>query len=100
LKDVRATAAPLSTVNVWCTVQGYADQLDLSHIKPHDFRRFVGTQLAKQDIRKAQKALDHKRIDTTAQHYGLKVAKAEISARCGHGFMSNASSSATTLVRY
>jgi integrase len=67
----RASAAPLSTVNVWCTVQGYADQLELSHIKPHDFRRFMGTQLAKQDIRKAQKALGHTRIDTTAQHYVL-----------------------------
>ncbi len=59
------------TVNVWCTVQGYADQIGLSHIKPHDFRRFVGTQLAKRDICKAQKALGHKRIDTTAQHYVL-----------------------------
>ncbi len=67
----RASTAPLSTVNVWCTVQGYADQIGLSHIKPHDFRRFVGTQLAKRDIRKAQKALGHKRIDTTAQHYVL-----------------------------
>ncbi len=35
------------------------------------FRHFVGTQLAKRDIRKAQKALGHKRIDTTAQHYVL-----------------------------
>jgi hypothetical protein len=31
----------------------------------------VGTQLAKKDIRKAQKALGHKRIDTTAKHYIL-----------------------------
>ncbi len=66
-----ASAKPLSPVTVWCTVQGYADQLDLSHIKPHDVRRFVGTQLARRDIRKAQKALGHKRIDTTAQHYVL-----------------------------
>ncbi len=48
-----------------------AGQVELSHIKPHDFRRFVGTQLAKHDIRKAQKALGHKRIDTTARHYVL-----------------------------
>ncbi len=59
------------TVNVWCTVQGYADQVGLSHIKPHDVRRCVGMQLATRDIRKAQKALGHKRIDTTAQHYVL-----------------------------
>jgi integrase len=63
------TAAPLSTVNVWCTVHGYADQVGLSHVKPHDFRRFVGTQLAKRDIQKAQKALGHKRIATRAQQY-------------------------------
>ena len=50
-------------------VQGYADQVGLSQIKPHDVRPFVGTQLAKRDIRKAQKALGHTRIDTTAQHY-------------------------------
>jgi hypothetical protein len=31
----------------------------------------MGMQLAKRDIRKAQKALGHKRIDTTAQHYVL-----------------------------
>ena len=48
-----------------------AHQCQLLHLKPHDFRRFVGTQLARQDIRKAQMALGHKRIDTTAQHYGL-----------------------------
>jgi integrase len=45
--------------------------IGLAHVKPHDVRRFVGTQLAKRDIRKAQKALGHKRIDTTAQHYVL-----------------------------
>lgn len=45
--------------------------LGLSHIKPHDFRRFVGTQSARKDIRQAQKALGHKRIDTTARHYVL-----------------------------
>lgn len=58
-------------MNVWCTVQGYADQVGLSHIKPHDVRRFVGTQLVKRDIRKAQKALGHKHIDTTARQYVL-----------------------------
>jgi integrase len=43
----------------------------MEHIKFHDFRRFVGTQLAVQDIRKAQKALGHKRIDTIISHYVL-----------------------------
>lgn len=67
----RLTAKPMSAPTVWRVVQHYALQCGLEHIKPHDFRRFVGTQLAKVDIRKAQKALGHKRIDTTAQHYVL-----------------------------
>ena len=67
----RLTARAMSSPSVWRIVQRYAGELGLSHIKPHDFRRFVGTQLAAQDIRKAQKALGHKRIDTTASHYVL-----------------------------
>ena len=67
----RASDKAMSGVAVWRTVQTYAQTCGLSHIKPHDFRRFVGTQLAAHDIRKAQKALGHKRIDTTAAHYVL-----------------------------
>jgi integrase len=67
----RASTAPMSAVSVWRTVQHYAVLVGLAHVKPHDFRRFVGTQLAKGDIRRAQKALGHKRIDTTARHYVL-----------------------------
>jgi integrase len=67
----RITSEPLTSTSVWRVVCAYAEQAGLGHIKPHDFRRFVGTQLAKSDIRKAQKALGHKRIDTTARHYVL-----------------------------
>lgn len=65
----RAQDKPLTTAAAWQIVQRYAKACSLEHIKPHDFRRFVGTQLATRDIRKAQKALGHKRIDTTARHY-------------------------------
>lgn len=67
----RPTGKPISAVGAWQVVQQYAEALGLSHIKPHDFRRFVGTELAKKDVRKAQKALGHKRIDTTVRHYVL-----------------------------
>jgi site-specific recombinase XerD len=67
----RATARPLSARAVEQLVEQYATACKLPHVKPHDFRRFVGTQLARRDIRQAQKALRHKRIDTTAQHYVL-----------------------------
>jgi integrase/recombinase XerD len=55
----------------WRAVQRYAQHVGLAHVKPHDFRRFVGTELARRDIRLAQKALGHKRIETTARHYVL-----------------------------
>lgn len=62
------TTDHLSEAGVWLVVHKYAKQCDLAHVKPHDFRRIVGTQLAKQDIRKAQKALGHKSIEVTARH--------------------------------
>jgi len=67
----RATAKPMSPTAVWQAVQRYAAAVGLRHVKPHDFRRFVGTELAKRDIRQAQKALGHARIETTAKHYVL-----------------------------
>ena len=54
----------------------YTDEAGLDDVKPHDFRRFVGTQLARNDIRQAQKALGHKRLETTARHYVLDELEA------------------------
>lgn len=62
---------PIRPVSAWELVQRYAKAVGLEHIKPHDFRRFVGTELAKKDIRLAQKVLRHKNIQTTAKHYDL-----------------------------
>jgi integrase/recombinase XerD len=67
----RMTERPLSPAAVWQIVRRYAGDAGLSDVKPHDFRRFVGTQLARKDIRQAQKALGHKRLETTARHYVL-----------------------------
>ncbi len=70
-RGARPTARPLSAVAVWRIVRKYSIEAGLVDVKPHDFRRFVGTQLARIDIRKAQKALGHKRLETTARHYVL-----------------------------
>jgi integrase/recombinase XerD len=67
----RLTARPLSARAIEYLVAEYARACKLQHVTPHDLRRFLGTILAKQDIRRAQKALRHKRIDTTATHYVL-----------------------------
>jgi integrase len=67
----RPTTAPLSVSSAWRVVHKYALQCGLPHVKPHDFRRFVGTELAKRDLRQAQKALGHQRLETTVQHYVL-----------------------------
>ncbi|HRW10949.1 MAG TPA: tyrosine-type recombinase/integrase [Caldilineaceae bacterium] len=70
-RGARCTGRPMSAVAIWRCVRKYATESGLDTVKPHDFRRFVGTQLARKDIRQAQKALGHKRIETTARHYVL-----------------------------
>jgi len=70
-KGHRPTTRPMHLSAAWRAVQRYAQRAGLAHVKPHDFRRFVGTELARRDIRLAQKALGHKRIETTARHYVL-----------------------------
>jgi integrase/recombinase XerD len=67
----RISTRPLSRKSIWQIVKQAAEAAGLDHVKTHDLRRFVGTQLAKVDIRKAQKTLRHKRIETTATHYVL-----------------------------
>jgi integrase/recombinase XerD len=69
--DRNPSEKPITRQSAWEMVQRYATAVGLQHIKPHDFRRFVGTQLAKRDIRLAQNQLGHKRIETTAQNYML-----------------------------
>lgn len=67
----RWTSRPMTAQAIELLINQYAALAGLAHVKPHDFRRFVGTQLAREDIRKAQKALGHKSIETTARHYVL-----------------------------
>lgn len=76
--DDRLSAEHLSTVSLWRIVRAYASQCGLEHIKVHDFRRFVGTQLAKKNPHAAQKALGHKDISTTFNNYVLSDLEAGI----------------------
>lgn len=69
--DRAPSTKPITRQSAWEMMQRYAAMVGLEHIKPHDFRRYVGTQLAKRDIRLAQNQLGHKRIETTAQSYVL-----------------------------
>jgi integrase/recombinase XerD len=72
----RIAERPMSAVAIWRVVRKYADEAGLTDVKPHDFRRFVGTQLARNNLRMAQKALGHKRLETTARHYILDELEA------------------------
>ncbi|GIK75760.1 MAG: tyrosine recombinase XerD [Chloroflexota bacterium] len=72
----RVSARPMSAVAIWRVVRKYANAAGLDAVKPHDFRRFVGTQLARTNLRHAQKALGHKRLETTARHYILDELEA------------------------
>jgi integrase/recombinase XerD len=66
--QARASAEPLSRTSAWRLVQRYAQQVGLAGVKPQDFRRFVGCALTcRRGLRQAQRALGHKRIETTVQ---------------------------------
>lgn len=68
----RPTANQITESGLWKMIVKYAGRCGLQYVKPHDLRRFVGTQLtATGDIRKAQKALGHRSIEVTARHYVL-----------------------------
>ncbi len=66
--DSRPLTKPISKVGAWKTIKRVFEQQGVPNVKPHDLRRFVGTQLAKTDIRNAQRALGHKRIETTVKY--------------------------------
>jgi integrase len=70
-KGSRPTGRPMHLSSAWRVVARYARQRGLQHVSPHSFRRFVGTELAQRDLRQAQRALGHARIETTARHYVL-----------------------------
>jgi integrase len=67
----RLSDQPLTRQGVWQIIKGYVTRVGLPEAKPHDLRRFVGTQLAKVNPRMAQKVLRHKSIETTFKHYVL-----------------------------
>ncbi|MCC6456469.1 MAG: tyrosine-type recombinase/integrase [Caldilineaceae bacterium] len=75
-RGARLSNRPISPTATWKVVRKYAEEAGLEDVKPHDFRRFVGTQLARTNIRNAQKALGHKRLETTARHYILDELEA------------------------
>jgi len=78
----RLTEQPLSAVSIRAIIKAYAravgmiDEEGKVPVKPHDFRRFVGTMIAKKyGPKQAQLLLGHKQIATTFDHYVLEEAK-------------------------
>lgn len=71
-RSQRPIDKPVSDVGAWMAVQKYAAAVGLENVKPHDFRRFVGTQLAKrQGVHVAQLVLGHADASTTLNNYVL-----------------------------
>jgi integrase len=72
--------SPLLTSSVWRIVHGYAVRYaslsgkdELAWLRPHDLRRFLGTQLVEREgLDVAADALGHKNIQTTNEHYNLR----------------------------
>lgn len=63
--------AHLSRVHALNIVRRVGRNIGIPNLKCHDFRRFVGTQLAKENPRVAQKVLGHSSIETTMKYYEL-----------------------------
>lgn len=74
-KGNRPLTKPITPQGAWEVIKEITEAQGLANIKPHDFRRFVATQLAKRDLRAAQLALGHKDIRTTAK-YDLREIEA------------------------
>lgn len=82
----RLSDQPLSSVSIWRIVKRYGAAVGLldaqtqeSIIKPHDFRRFVGTRVAKKHgPKQAQLQLGHKHIATTLDNYVLEEPDAGV----------------------
>ena len=72
----RIVDKPLTVQRAWGIVKQYAAQAGVKHVKPHDFRRYVGTRLAKKDnLLTAQQQLRHKSMTTTAENYVFQSVK-------------------------
>lgn len=65
--DARLSARPMTIASVWRTVRKYAEEAGIPHLKPHDLRRYVVTQVAdKAGLSAAQKVAGHASVRTTA----------------------------------
>ena len=65
--DSRLIDKAISPAAAWQMVRRYSTAAGVEHIKPHDFRRFVGSEIYKKKGQlAAQRALGHKRGETTA----------------------------------
>lgn len=60
---------PISAVSLWRMVQKYAQIIDIANVKPQDFRKLVGSKIAKKSPKQAQKILGHKFPSTTRTIY-------------------------------
>jgi integrase len=64
--------------SVWDVVKRYAGQCGYPDITTHDFRRYVGTRLAKINPTTAKNALGHASVQTTIDHYDLNELELNI----------------------
>jgi integrase/recombinase XerD len=77
--NARLSAELISDRSVRRIVRTYAQAVGLEGVKPHDFRRYLGTQLSEIDVHQAMLALHHKNASTTLNHYVLSKLREGIS---------------------
>lgn len=69
---------PISRGHLYTLVKDHLKRIGFGNIKTHDFRRFVGTQLARKDIRLAQRVLGHSSVEITAKYYVMDRVEAGV----------------------
>lgn len=65
-RSLRPSHRPMSESAAWTLVNEYATAVGVDHVKPHDFRRFVGTQVSRRDgLVAARDVLGHRDVRST-----------------------------------
>lgn len=65
--------APMNTLSVWRVITATGEAIGLGHVKPHDLRRTLGTEMlnAGYPVHEAQAQLRHSNAQTTLDNYAV-----------------------------
>lgn len=67
--DSRVTSKQLTAPSAWLIIKRYAEAAGVANVKPHDFRRFVATEInSRHGLHTAKSLLRHSNVATTEKY--------------------------------